>query len=393
MSLLDLTALVRASRQIIPAGIEEADSMRRVRCLNLKAAREWRFSVASCVMNRGFYRVSGPRAACLEAPKWWVIGLLLLSTVALSGCNLIGGLVQTAASRTSCLGQPCARGRWVLVCIGDQTVYVDPPTDCTFQYTLAFASQTNPIISASVNRADVSLATVTKDGWVHLSTFGEPAAIVDADLDALVVGWSNAGDRLAVVAVGVDSPQAVFLLNRQLNVQQVVPVDLAANAGPTVRFAVSWCSDDGAVVVSSNRRRCVIVTPGREDGIPLTGYGSCYYVGPDTIVAGNVEGETVSLTLRNGVIATEVPMTPPPLRIVTSDPLSGVLLTLEDGIIEDYSPRRYGLRTLHAGPLLFRRVCFENPTLVPIETARPVLEAAGFSVDGPCIDQSGAGGG
>lgn len=292
--------------------------------------------------------------------------------------------VDARAGRASCAGQPCERDRWMIVASSsDGVAYGLPGEPCSREYAFDFA-ETVYVRSISVNTArNLLVASATDDDVVHLSEFGRADALVQIEMPAWRLRWSNAGDRLAAV-VEDGGESSVVILSSDLDELSRFGI------GSDYVDGVTWSRDDDRIAIAQgyySEVRCVLIRPAdgaveRYDGI------SCFSIGADQFVGQNVAAMRFEvMTIADGQVGEGVALDPQPLTILDSDSTSGVFLTeIKTAFIPIAVVLPEGLQTVDAGPYRVPDLFSwrSGAELIPIETALPVLEAAGLGPDAPC---------
>jgi hypothetical protein len=330
------------------------------------------------------------------------VGLALGTTFStLGGCPLITALDAGARIAASpCRSSACDSEDWLVVHAGQAHVGVIWPEDIEVSYFVDFVPALDDIrfdegiVTASINTHNLRLAMVRHDGVLFLAEFGSPQADLEADIGAVGVGWSNAGDRLAVVTrEQADSTlHTLEILTPQLDPVDAFAIELPRQPDGVVlwRFIVSWSADDRLVGISTDDRS-QIVTPqtvvlNLADGSTRVGeLANSYFIAPRTLVS---IAQPSPGAFRDGVVnvfdvadreLVETERISGPQIAVASHPPTGVFATIEPDFPGSLPTCPVGLRTTQAGPDLvsgFLSVgCSAGSTLlIPLETGRPVLE-------------------
>lgn len=269
-------------------------------------------------------------------------------------------------------------------------------TGCFEGYDLDFVRESGGLIAVSVNASEsLLLAIAAASGDVFIADFGSNVARTSVSLQAVGLAWSNAGDRLAIATLDSSSGAAALLIAdaalSELRRYELSPLPAAA-PDSLPRVAVSWSADDELVVVSSSAAppaSIVVLSSGvvRPENV----YGA-YFIGTNRMVAnvgGNVGTVVRQITLNRDhadvgkVIAGAV-------RVLSSNPATGVFMTTEPDVPGMLQGNNAGLRTVDAGPSIAWSDARNVLPLVPLDEALPTLEASGYGPStAPQPDENG----
>ncbi len=314
--------------------------------------------------------------------RFWMLLYLITSAAVCAGCSALFALATVAAvaasevrlSSTPCRGLPCDRANWMVVGTDGGYGGLMWPEAEAFGYEYAFIPRlpdgrtTENVISASMRRSDQRLALVTDAGRLILAELGDPEALAIRELGAVGVGWSNAGDRIAVAVQSAGAtPYVLNMLTSELVPVGEFELDMPPRDDSwTGRLVISWSADDSLVAVSTDVVRApdvplrAVVFDARAGGVVAEAeLATLFFLGTDTLLgvesplpwehSSGDRGEFVVVEIGgSGLQVTR--RVRGPQKLLASDPPTGVFATIEPSFFGMLPTYPVGLRTLDHGP-------------------------------------------
>ena len=296
------------------------------------------------------------------------------------GCTVFPALLSDSAERiaaTPCQGSACDRGAWAVLHVGQYYAGVIWPASlATSNSFLTFDFVPPPdvlrfgegLVTASARPQDLRLALIDHTKTLYLADYGASSADRSTAVGAVGVGWSNSGDRLAVVTASDDGSamHVLRVFDDELAELETFEIEMPAVPEGVLywRLIVSWSANDELIAVSTDRDRAYPGFPARAvvvqlaDGTVAAGdFGNAFFVGVELLVAlpadavpGIYEpGEASVLRWRDGGLAQESVVSGPQ-SIVASDAKRGVFVTIEPSFRNTMPTQPVGLRTIDSGP-------------------------------------------